>query len=134
MWELKEQIEQMVDQYFEDSGAQRVSTEKVGLDPRAGYVFVSTEEGWIAAVAGNVRSLEYYGGFEYIGEEYKVTIGEITFYTDDHSRVWDAIESFNVNQEIEREYEEQRRKEDAEEQQRRDEKNGLYPDRWDDAN
>ena len=123
MWELQEQIEQMVDQYFEDSEAQRVSAEAVGLDHRAGYVFVSTEEGWIAS--RNTRSLEYYGGFEYIGEEYRVTVGEITFYSSDHSRVADAIEYYN---------DEQQREEDAEEQQRRDEKNGLYPDKWDDAN
>ena len=123
MWELQEQIEQMVDQYFEDSGAQRVSAEAVGLDHRAGYVFISTEEGWIAS--RNTRSLEYYGGFEYIGEEYRVTVGEITFYSSDHSRVADAIEYYN---------DAQQREEDAEEQQRRDEKNGLYPGKWNDAN
>ena len=123
MWELQEQIERMVDEYFEDSEAQRVSAESVGLDHRAGYVFISTEEGWIAS--RNTRSLEYYGGFEYIGEEYRVTVGEITFYSSDHSRVADAIEYYN---------DEHQRKEDAEEQQRRDEKNGLYPDKWDDAN
>ena len=125
MWELQEKIEQMVDQYFEDSCAARVSTEKVGLDPRAGYVFVSPGEGWIAAVAGNVRCLEYYGGFEYIGEEHKVIVGTITFYSSDHSRVADAIEYYN---------DAQQREEDAEEQQRRDEKNGLYPGKWNDAN
>ena len=123
MWELQEQIEQMVDDYFEDAAAQRVSAEDVGLDRRAGYLFISTEEGWIAS--RNTRSLEYYGGFEYIGEEYRVTVGEITFYSSDHSRGADAIEYYN---------DEQQREEDAEEQQRRDEKNGLYPDKWDDAN
>ena len=123
MWELQNQIDNLIDQYLEDSNAVRVSAEAVGLDPRAGYVFVSTEEGWIAAVAGNVRSLEYYGGFEYVDD--KLSVGEMTFYSDDHSRVWDAIEYYN---------DEQQRKEDAEEQQRRDEKNGLYPDKWDDAN
>ncbi len=123
MWELQDQIKNLVDEYFEDSGAVRVSAEAVGLDHRAGYVFVSTEEGWIAAVAGNVRSLEYYGGFEYVDD--KLSIGEITFYSSDSSRVADAIEYYN---------DEQQREEDAEEQQRRDEKNGLYPDKWDDAN
>ena len=93
MWELQEQIEKLVDQYFEDASAQRVSAEDVGLDLRAGYLFVSTEEGWIAS--RNTRSLEYYGGFEYIGEDYKVTVGEITFYSADHSRVADAIEHFS---------------------------------------
>ena len=132
MWELQEQIEQMVDQYFEDASAQRVSAESVGLDVRAGYVFISTEEGWIAS--RNTRSLDYYGGFEYISEEHKVIVGEITFYSNDHNRVADALEYYEALQEQQREEEEQQRKEDAEEQQRRDEKNGLYPDKWDDAN
>ena len=123
MWELQDQIDNLIDQYLEDSEAVRVSAEAVGLDHRAGYVFVSTEEGWIAAVAGNVRSLEYYGGFEYVDD--KLSIGEMTFYSSDSSRVADAIEYYN---------DERQRKEDAEEQQRRDEKNGLYPDKWDDAN
>ena len=123
MWELQDQIDNLIDQYLEDSDAVRVSAEAVGLDSRAGYVFVSTEEGWIAAVAGNVRSLEYYGGFEYVDD--KLSVGEMTFYSSDSSRVADAIEYYN---------DEQQRKEDAEEQQRRDEKNGLYPDKQDDAN
>jgi hypothetical protein len=97
MWELQEQIEQMVDQYFEDASAIRVSAESVGLDARAGYLFISTEEGWIAS--RNTGSLEYYGGFEYIGEEYKMTVGEITFYSKDHSRVADALEYYNALQE-----------------------------------
>ena len=97
MWELQEQIEQMVDQYFEDASAIRVSAEAVGLDARAGYLFISAEEGWIAS--RNTRSLEYYGGFEYIGEEYRVTVGEITFYSSDHSRVADALEYYSALQE-----------------------------------
>ena len=97
MWELQEQIEQMVDQYFEDASAIRVSAEAVGLDARAGYLFISTEEGWIAS--RNTRSLEYYGGFEYIDIEYRMTVGEITFYSEDHSRVADALEYYNAVQE-----------------------------------
>ena len=93
MWELQEQIEKLVDQYFEDASAQSVSAEDVGLDARAGYLFISTEEGWIAS--RNTRSLEYYGGFEYIGTDYRVTVGEITFYSEDHSRVADALEHYS---------------------------------------
>ena len=95
MWELQDQIDNLIDQYLEDSDAVRVSAEAVGLDHRAGYVFVSTEEGWIAAVAGNVRSLEYYGGFEYVDD--KLPIGEMTFYSSDSSRVADALEYYSNN-------------------------------------
>jgi len=128
MWELQQQIDAMIDQYFEDASVKRVSAEDVGLDARAGYLFVSTEEGWIAS--RNTRSLEYYGGFEYIGIEYRVTVGDFTFYSEDNSRVADAIEYYE-QQVIEAD---KQTVENAKEQQRRDEKNGLYPDKWDDAN
>ena len=98
MWELQEQIEQFVDQYFEDSSGHRVSAEDVGLDPRSGYLYISIEEGWIAS--RNTRLLEYYGGFEYIDSGYRVNVGGMTFYSADHSRVADAIEYYkdNINQ------------------------------------
>jgi len=127
MWELQDQINNLVEQYFEDSNAVRVSTEELGLDRRAGIVYISIEEGWIAAVGGNIRSLEYYGGFEYVSDEDKLSVGDTTFYSNDSNRVSDALEYYSDLQD-------QQREEDAEEQQRRDEKNGLYPDKWDDAN
>ena len=97
MWELQEKIEIMVNQYFEDAAAQRVDAEAVGLDARAGSVFISTEEGWIAS--RNTRTLEYYGGFEYIDIEDRVTVGDVTFYSSDHSRVADALEYYAEQQE-----------------------------------
>ena len=96
MWELQQEIDKMVDRYFENASAVRVDAEEIGLDSRAGYVFLSTEEGWVAS--RNTRSLEYYGGFEYIGEDYKVTVGEMTFYSEEHSRVADALEYFKNKQ------------------------------------
>jgi len=134
MWELQEQIAQLVDQYFEDSSAVRVSAEQIGLDSRAGYVFVSVEEGWIAVNSAYKSSLDYYGGFEYVDYNHREEILDFTFFASGCSRVDDALECYNDFLAQEREHEEQQRKEDAEEQQRRDEKNGLYPDKCDVAN
>ena len=94
MWELQEQVEQLVEQYFEDSGAVRVNAEAVGLDHRAGTVYVSTEECYIAVV-GSLRSIEYYGGFEYISLDHRVTIGDTTFFCDDSTRVLEALEYYS---------------------------------------
>ena len=132
MWELQENIAQMVDKYFEDSCAVRVRADEIGLDHRAGYVFVSVEEDWIAVRGAG--SIDYYGGFEYVDHNYRETILDFTFFSGGCSRVDDALEYYNALQEQQREEEEQQRKEDAEEQQRRDEKNGLYPDKYDVAN
>ena len=94
MWELQEQVDRLVDQYFEDSSAVRVNAEAIGLDGRAGSVFVSTEECWIAVV-GSTRQIDYYGGFEYVHIEHRVTIGDATFFCDDSNRVAEALEYYN---------------------------------------
>ena len=97
MWELQEEVEQLVNQYFEDSGAVRVNARAVGLDARAGTVYVSTEECYIAVV-GSLRSIEYFGGFEYIRLDHRVTIGDTTFFCDDSTRVAEAIEYYSEHQ------------------------------------
>tara|TARA_A100001011_G_scaffold399560_2_gene508833 strand:+ start:50 stop:352 length:303 start_codon:yes stop_codon:yes gene_type:complete len=97
MWEILEQAEQLVDQYFEDSSAVRVNAEAIGLDNRAGSVFVSTEECWIAVV-GSTRQIDYYGGFEYIDIENRLVIGDATFFCDDSDRVAEALEYYHDNQ------------------------------------
>jgi hypothetical protein len=101
MWELQEKIAQMVDQYFEDSSAVRVSAEEIGLDSRAGYVFVSVEEGWIAVNSAYKRSLDYYGGFEYVDYNHREEILDFTFFASGCSRVDDALEHYNEKQEKE---------------------------------
>ena len=97
MWELQEQIEELIQQFFEDSGATPVNAAAIGLDSRAGTVYVSTDERFVAVV-GSPRSLEYYGGFEYVDIEYRVVIGDTTFYSDDDSRVAEALEYHSDNQ------------------------------------
>ena len=92
MWELEEQVRWMVEQYIEDASAVRVSADAVGLDIRAGFVFVSTEEEWIAT--SNTRSLEYYGGFEYVDQKDRTILGKYTFYDDGSDRVDECIDYY----------------------------------------
>ena len=50
-----------------DENMIQVSPEELGLDSRAGFqLFVDKEENWIGVLTGSDRSLQYYGGFEYI--------------------------------------------------------------------
>tara|TARA_Y100001937_G_C7082066_1_gene313494 strand:+ start:493 stop:789 length:297 start_codon:yes stop_codon:yes gene_type:complete len=97
MWELQEQIDQLVQKYFDDSSAVCVNASAVGLDDRAGTVYVSTDERWIAVI-GSTSSIDYYGGFEYVSLDYKVVIDGTTFYSGDHSRVDDAIDYYCEHQ------------------------------------
>jgi hypothetical protein len=95
MWELEQKVEELVMQYLEESGAVCVGADMVGLDYRSGRVHISVEEDFIAV--NGTYSIEYYGGFEYIDSDYKTTIGHITFYSGEHSRVRDAIDYYRKN-------------------------------------
>jgi hypothetical protein len=61
--------------------------EKLGLDKRCGEVVVG--EDWIATC--DPRRLDYYGGFEYIGREYRLTLGDTVFYSIEDDRVLEAM-------------------------------------------
>ena len=98
MWELEQQVEELVSQYIEESEAASVFGDDVGLDYRAGRVYVSVNEDFVA-VSGNVRTINYYGGFEYIDSDYITTIGHMTFYSGETSRVRECIEYYIENTE-----------------------------------
>jgi hypothetical protein len=94
MWELEQQITKLLENYMEEAGAVYISAEDLGLDYRCGRVHISVDENWIA-VEGSTKSIDYYGGFEYIDECNKKTIGEFTFYEGEEcNRVSSAIERF----------------------------------------
>ena len=75
-----------------------VRADKLGLDRRCGSVYVSEMESLIVVENSNVRSLEYYGGFEYVNDEAKQGFGEWTIYCGyENERVQTAINLFKEN-------------------------------------
>ena len=97
MWELEQQVEELVNSYIEESEAVCVNADQAGLDYRCGMVYISVADDFVA-VSGN-RSIDYYGGFEYIDSDYKTVIGNMTFYSGEHSRVRDCIDYYKQNTE-----------------------------------
>ena len=93
LWNLENQVNDLVDKYLEESGAIEVGARDVGLDYRCGRVYVSLEEDWIA-VKGSTSSINYYGGFEYVDSEFKTTIGNVTFYDSEADRVLCCLEHY----------------------------------------
>jgi len=99
MWELEQKIEELLEEYMASSGAVRVSAEDVGLDRRCGFVWISTDENWLA-VEGSTRTIDYYGGFEYIDNQAKKTIdGRYTFYEGECERIKDCLEFYRAHNE-----------------------------------
>jgi hypothetical protein len=72
----------------------QLSADQVGLDIRCGRVYVDEADQVIAVANYNVRTIDYYGGFEYIKEgEGRVTVGDYTFFTTESDRVADCFEA-----------------------------------------
>lgn len=86
-WDLEEAAEMVVKEALKS--AVKVSATAAGLDLRCGPIYIG--ENFIATNCP--RSLDYYGGFEYI-DEGVLSIGDWKFYSDESSRVRDALETF----------------------------------------
>ena len=88
---LQHSIEQTVEQFLKDSNAVLIGAhglEELGLDFRCGRIYVSVDGDFVAAC--NSRSIEYYGGWEYIDSEFKFDAGDYRFYDREADRV-DAV-------------------------------------------
>ena len=84
LYDLEDQVDQMVRDFRE------VSAEEGGLDYRAGRVYVTKTH--VIAHGGNVRTMNYYGGFEYVSKECTYVVGDFTFWSAEDKRVQEFIE------------------------------------------
>jgi len=85
---MNEMVEQLIDDEFRP-----VKPSEVGLDSRAAYeVFINEDN--IAIRKSNRRSLDYYGGFEYVDEEHVTVLGDYVFYSSDDERVQGHLDEF----------------------------------------
>ena len=94
-WEINKKVEAIIDEEFRE-----VTPKEVGLDPRAGYNLFINED-YIAVSKGNRRTLDYYGGFEYVDEEHVTVLGDMVFYSADAERVQDHLDEFFIKEDAE---------------------------------
>ncbi len=62
---------------------------QLGLDRRVGRLYVDRDFTLIATQKNN--TLAYYGGFEYVDEDYIVQVGSLTVYSGEAERVRNAL-------------------------------------------
>jgi hypothetical protein len=92
VYDMTEAIVEVVERNVRDN-FEMVNADRLGLDIRAGYKLFVNEDA-IAVAKHNDRTLQYYGGFEYIKEgEGRTTIGDYTFFTSDNERVNDCFDA-----------------------------------------
>jgi hypothetical protein len=79
----------------------QVPASDLGLDNRCGRVMIDVVDEVIAVPNHNVRTIDYYGGFEYIKEgEGRITVGDYTFFTSENERVRDCFDTVRTSMEI----------------------------------
>lgn len=88
--DLIDEVQDMVERQVQ--GMRRVSAVELGLDMRCGRAYVDDNMEYIVVDSGNARSYNYYGGFEYISDEDKRTLGDYVIYFNTNDRVSDALE------------------------------------------
>ena len=82
-------VEKHINKYYEQVSSGR---ENIGLDPRCGIIYISEDA--IAVPQYNDRTVQYYGGFEYVDKEFRKEMGNYVFYLADDERVLGHIQRF----------------------------------------
>ena len=85
-WDTIQDALSEVDQQIADAVTPH-KAEGAGLDRRCGMIYLG--EDFLAT--RNRRSLDYYGGFEYVDPEYIQQVGGWTLYSADDDRVLQAM-------------------------------------------
>jgi hypothetical protein len=83
LFELIDEVTEITDNYVGQMW--HVPASELGLDQRCGKLFANAD--CIAVYKDNDRSLQYYGGFEYIDKEFRHEMGDYVFYSVEDNRV-----------------------------------------------
>lgn len=96
LYDLDDSINSTVAKFIEEN-CKEGDRERTGLDPRAFGKFWYCYEG-IFIFDVSRRSLDYYGGFEYIDREFVKSYGEYVFYSSEADRVQQVLEILMENE------------------------------------
>ena len=100
--ELFYEVDRMVEKFID--GLEGASPIQLGLDYRAGGIGLMINQECIVVPSGQDRTMQYYGGFEYVDKRDRREFGPYVIYTAEfNSRVQECIDRFYG---IEREEEE----------------------------
>ena len=90
LFELIDEVTELTDTFVGKMG--KVPAVKLGLDNRCGSLFIDPD--CIAVYKANDRSLQYYGGFEYVDSQYRHEMGDYVFYSSEAGRVSEHLDSY----------------------------------------
>lgn len=92
--DLELEIQNILNEAITDSTP--VKPEELGLDRRSAQNLWVCDEGIFVREISD-RSLQYYGGFEYVPKDLRHDYGDYIFYSAVDERVWEHIDRFMSN-------------------------------------
>jgi hypothetical protein len=90
LFELIDEVTELTDNYVAQMWL--VDSNQLGLDHRCGKLFANAD--CIAVYKGNDRTLQYYGGFEYVNLDFRYEMGDYVFYSSEDNRVQVHLEKY----------------------------------------
>jgi hypothetical protein len=97
LFELIDDVSELTNTFV--GNMSKVNPEQLGLDNRCGSLFITPD--CIGTYKERDRSLQYYGGFEYVDIEYRYEFGDYVFYSQADKRVSDCLEHYlNIMDEV----------------------------------
>ena len=90
LFELIDEVTELTDTFV--GNMSKVKAKQLGLDNRCGSLFITPD--CIAVYNGADRSLQYYGGFEYVDPSCRHEMGDYVFYSAEDNRVRDHLEQY----------------------------------------
>lgn len=92
VYDLYHDISESVANFIQEN-MNKTNAETCGLDDRAAYELYVNED-CIAIHESDDRSLQYYGGFEYVDKRHRAEMGDYVFYFAEDERVERHIDTY----------------------------------------
>lgn len=97
--ELLERIQSIENEIIQSCETYRA--EELGFDRRCGDVLVPHNKQWIVIYKNNKGTMNYYGGLEYVDDEYVTELTTIVLYSREDSRIDGHLSSLDEPEEEE---------------------------------
>ena len=99
--DMRAEFTQLAEELFSNA-SRRIKPSELGLDKRtARYIWRGPK--WLALRRSELASAQYYGGLEYVDEEYVLHFGDYMFFSTDDSRIaahWSRLEDSEEHEEL----------------------------------
>ena len=107
--QMQDKMSEAFQELMEEEGLEQLTDEQMArwpLDRRAMPYRMHANEHMLCVPAPSCRSLDYYGGFEYVGDDHRMQVGNWIIYSTEDSSVRQVVERM-LDTESEEEHDEE---------------------------